>query len=105
MPRFQPSLRTALDDAPAPLTNAPESVLADQLDAARRIVAGVQANPPRTPLDDPAVSEEFQRIRWFPLPSEGQEHLRPRTYEKATNRSPRRTRWPEATMRSSPAWP
>jgi selenocysteine lyase/cysteine desulfurase len=105
MPRFQPSLRTALDDASAPLTNAPESVLADQLDAARRIVAGVQANPPRTPLDDPAVSEEFQRIRWFPLPSEGQEHLRPRTYEKATNRSPRRTRWPVASMRSSPAWP
>jgi selenocysteine lyase/cysteine desulfurase len=105
MPRFQTSLRAALDDAPAPLTTAPESVLADQLDAARRIVAGVQASPPRTPLDDPAVSQEFQRIRWFPLPGEGQAQSEHRTYGKATNRSPRRTRWPVASMHSSPAWP
>jgi selenocysteine lyase/cysteine desulfurase len=54
-------------DSPAPLPTAPDSVLAGQLQAARRILslAGDQ------PAIDPALSDEFERIRWFPLPSEG----------------------------------
>jgi selenocysteine lyase/cysteine desulfurase len=49
-----------------PLPNAPDSVLPGQLEAARRILelAGDR------PAVDPALSEEFERIRWFPLPSE-----------------------------------
>ena len=46
----------------------PESALARQLDEARRILGAAEhAAPPRVRLD-PAVSPEFERIRWFPLP-------------------------------------
>ena len=58
------------------MRTAPESVLAGQLEAARRIIGAVQARPPTGPLDDPALSEEFERIRWFALPGEGLDHLR-----------------------------
>ncbi|HEY6692767.1 MAG TPA: aminotransferase class V-fold PLP-dependent enzyme [Solirubrobacteraceae bacterium] len=47
--------------------SAPESVLADQLEEARRILAGLDPAPPV----DPPVTEEFERVRWFPLPSGG----------------------------------
>jgi selenocysteine lyase/cysteine desulfurase len=69
-----PSLRTfaaALDGAPARLATAPESVLARQLEAAREIIAAVQARPPAGPLHDPVPSADFERARWFPLPGEG----------------------------------
>ncbi len=69
-----PSLRgfaAALDGAPPRLATAPESALAGQLQAAREIIAEVQARPPAGPLHDSVPSAEFERIRWFPLPGEG----------------------------------
>jgi selenocysteine lyase/cysteine desulfurase len=45
----------------------PESALPGYLDEAMRIVAEVEASPPE-PLSTPFVSEEFERLRWFPLP-------------------------------------
>ena len=45
-------------------------VAGDRLTVRSR-VADVQERPPRGPLDDPEVSHEFERIRWFPLPNEG----------------------------------
>jgi selenocysteine lyase/cysteine desulfurase len=44
---------------------APETVLAVQLEDARGILAGLDPAPPV----DPPVTEEFERVRWFPLPS------------------------------------
>jgi hypothetical protein len=51
-------------------------VLAGQLEAARRIIAAVAVRPPPGPARRPAWSEEFERIRWFPLPGEGLDRLR-----------------------------
>ncbi|HXV96192.1 MAG TPA: aminotransferase class V-fold PLP-dependent enzyme [Gaiellaceae bacterium] len=48
---------------------APESVLPGYLEEARRIVAGIEARPP-APGPPPAVSDEFERLRWFPLPGD-----------------------------------
>jgi selenocysteine lyase/cysteine desulfurase len=45
---------------------APESTLADYLEAARAIIRGVEDRPPR----GPELSADFERIRWFPLPGE-----------------------------------
>ena len=44
--------------------------LADHLEKARRLAAAVEAAPPVAPLDDPPLSQEFERQRWFPLPAE-----------------------------------
>ncbi len=49
--------------------------LADHLEEARRLVAAVEAAPPVMPLDDPPLSEEFERGRWFPLPAEALREL------------------------------
>ena len=54
-----------LGSVPA-VETAPESVLADQLDAARRIIRGAAPTPP----PDPPLSPAFERIRWFPLPGD-----------------------------------
>jgi selenocysteine lyase/cysteine desulfurase len=64
-------LRAALDGAPPRFATAPESVLAGQLEAARRVIAAVGSRPPVSPLPDPTLSEELERARWFPLPGEG----------------------------------
>jgi hypothetical protein len=48
---------------------APESVLPGYLEEARRIVAGIEARPP-APGPPPVVSDEFERLRWFPLPGD-----------------------------------
>ncbi len=50
--------------------SADESLLAEHLDAARRIVAEVEAHPPVDAAPAPEVSENFERLRWFPLPHE-----------------------------------
>jgi hypothetical protein len=63
-------LAAMLDPVPARLTTAPESVLAGLLEAAREIIASVERRPPAGPLTDPVLSEEFEQIRWFPLPGE-----------------------------------
>ena len=45
---------------------AAESVLAVQLEEARRIMLG--ADP--APAIDPPLTPDFERVRWFPLPGE-----------------------------------
>lgn len=71
-----PGLRDVLTGTPAPLATAPESVLVDQLEAARLIIAELETHPPAGPLTDQVVSPEFERIRWFPLPGEALRQLR-----------------------------
>lgn len=72
----------SLDDVPfnpeRPWSRAaqPESVLARQLAEARRIIREVEAAPPTASLGDSTVTPEFERIRWFPLPSEALAELR-----------------------------
>jgi selenocysteine lyase/cysteine desulfurase len=59
----------ALDDlAPVTRPGAPESVLPGYLVEARRIVSELEDDPPKPPAR-PALSAEFERLRWFPLPS------------------------------------
>jgi selenocysteine lyase/cysteine desulfurase len=70
-----PSLRAMLDAPPTPFARAPESVLAGQLAAARRIIAAAGAAPPAV-VDEPSLGPEFERIRWFPLPGEALARLR-----------------------------
>jgi selenocysteine lyase/cysteine desulfurase len=63
---------TLHDLAPAATTREPDSALARHLDAARWIVRSTEPEPPRI---GPALSPEFERIRWFPLPGEGLDRL------------------------------
>jgi hypothetical protein len=44
--------------------------LAGQLDAAKHIIAALESHPPAHPPPSQVVAEEFERIRWFPLPGE-----------------------------------
>jgi selenocysteine lyase/cysteine desulfurase/CRP-like cAMP-binding protein len=53
-----------------PRAAEPESVLGRYLEEARRIIEAVEAAPPDGPLRDPAVTPDFDRVRWFPLPGE-----------------------------------
>jgi selenocysteine lyase/cysteine desulfurase len=50
--------------------SADESVLAGHLEEAGRIVAKIEAHPPADAAPAPDVSEDFERLRWFPLPHE-----------------------------------
>jgi selenocysteine lyase/cysteine desulfurase len=75
-PEERPRLRDVLAGDQRRLRSAPESTLPGQLQAARRIIAAVQAGADGDSVDDPRLSDEFERIRWFPLPSEGLERLR-----------------------------
>jgi selenocysteine lyase/cysteine desulfurase len=65
VPEPAPDLHAALTGASA-LPTAPESVLPGQLEAARQIIAAVDAEPPA----DPVLTPEFERIRWFALPGD-----------------------------------
>jgi selenocysteine lyase/cysteine desulfurase len=56
---------TLHDLAPHPTTGEPDDALVRHLDDARRIVRAVEVEP----RPDPSLSPEFERIRWFPLPS------------------------------------
>jgi selenocysteine lyase/cysteine desulfurase len=49
---------------------APERPLGGYLADAGRILRELDATPARPPSPDPKVPPEFDRIRWFPLPSE-----------------------------------
>lgn len=72
-------LRAAITAPRSRLETAPESALADQLEAARRIIAATGAAAGHTPPDSggqAALSEAFERVRWFPLPAEGVPTLR-----------------------------
>jgi hypothetical protein len=53
-----------------PRATEPESALARYLEEARQIIRAVEAAPPPGPGHDPTLTPEFDRIRWFPLPSE-----------------------------------
>jgi hypothetical protein len=53
----------------ARVATASENVLARQLEAARRIITAVEADPPASVGE--ALSDEFERIRWFALAGEG----------------------------------
>ncbi len=53
-----------------PPPESPSSELADHLDEARRLARALESSPPPGPLPDPALPCEFERARWFPLPSE-----------------------------------
>jgi selenocysteine lyase/cysteine desulfurase len=75
-PEVRTSLRAWLHEQPVNLPSASDRVLTGQLDAARAIIRAVEAHPPAGPLDDPEVSHEFERIRWFPLPGEAITRLR-----------------------------
>jgi hypothetical protein len=54
----------------------PESALARYLEEARELLAAAGTVPDGEPLTDPVVSEEFERVRWFPLPGEALAQLR-----------------------------
>jgi selenocysteine lyase/cysteine desulfurase len=45
----------------------PESALPGYLEDAHRIVAEIEAGPPAPGRPSPRVSDEFERLRWFPL--------------------------------------
>jgi selenocysteine lyase/cysteine desulfurase len=47
---------------------ADESVLAGYLEDAHRLVAEIEASPPPPGRPSTRVSDEFERLRWFPLP-------------------------------------
>lgn len=49
---------------------APESVLLGHLEEAHGIVAEIEARPPALAGPTPRPSDEFERLRWFPLPEE-----------------------------------
>jgi selenocysteine lyase/cysteine desulfurase len=63
-------LRASLKHPAAHFPVAGEEVLAPQLDTARATVRAMEADPPAGAVEDPCVSEDFERIRWFPLPGE-----------------------------------
>jgi hypothetical protein len=48
-----------------------EDVLPRYLEEARDIISSEEADPSREPIGQPSVTEEFERVRWFPLPGEG----------------------------------
>jgi selenocysteine lyase/cysteine desulfurase len=63
-------LAEMLDPSPSALSHEPESVLATQLQTAHEIIRAAGAHPPPGPIDDPPLTPQFERIRWFPLPNE-----------------------------------
>ena len=48
----------------------PESVLDSYMDEAMRIVENAVAEVGRLDIQDPELHEDFERLRWFPLPGE-----------------------------------
>jgi len=72
-------LRGSVRSLAPPFATAPESALAEQLGAARRIIEDVEIHPPAGALSEQPVSPEFERIRWFPLPGDGLTQLRARS--------------------------
>jgi selenocysteine lyase/cysteine desulfurase/CRP-like cAMP-binding protein len=59
-----------------PRISESEDALPGYLDEARRIVAGIEADPPHALPEDMVVSQEFEAVRWFPLPGEALRALR-----------------------------
>jgi selenocysteine lyase/cysteine desulfurase len=67
-------------------TTEDPGTFADHLAQARRLVASVEAAPPVLPLDDPPLGEEFERERWFPLPSDALRELQDLSSHRARRR-------------------
>lgn len=44
--------------------------LSGYFDEARRVIAEVEANGPPEPFDPPQLTEDFEHLRWFPLPGD-----------------------------------
>ncbi len=88
------TLLAQLEREPVPFATAPETVLAGQLVTAREVIDAIDEHPPRGPLDDPVVSDEFERIRWFPLPGEALAQLSGATAGPRSARAPGRSRRP-----------
>ena len=86
-PEEPPTLLDVLTGGRERLSSAPESVLPGQLQAARRIIAAVERRPPAGPLDDPDLTDEFERIRWFSLPGDGLARLRAANTQSPTGGS------------------
>jgi selenocysteine lyase/cysteine desulfurase len=56
--------------------SAPEDVLADQLEEARRLVASLPAQLTREDtIEDPVLPASYEGVRWFPLPGEVQRQV------------------------------
>jgi selenocysteine lyase/cysteine desulfurase len=56
--------------------SAPEAVLADQLDAARRLVAALPAQlSGEEAIEDPVLPPSYEEMRWFPLPGEARRQV------------------------------
>jgi hypothetical protein len=91
-------LHAALGRPPTRLAAAPESALASQLRQARAIVAAIERHPPTVAVEDPELTEEFERVRWFPLPSEVTGQLRG---GRRRNRTSRRSRWSSGSVSAS----
>jgi selenocysteine lyase/cysteine desulfurase len=75
----------------------PESALPGYLDDARRIVADAVASyPAMAPLEDPALTDDFEALRWFALPGEVLAELQGRGPRRAQHLSlrPRRSTAP-----------
>jgi selenocysteine lyase/cysteine desulfurase len=73
-PQARVRLADALAGGTPPQTPAPCGALAGYLDKARRLAAAIESSPPSPPADPP-LAREFERARWFPLPSEGARDL------------------------------
>jgi hypothetical protein len=57
-------------------TQAPESVLSEQLDQAEALVAALSTGlAAEAEIRDPELPDSYERIRWFPLPGEAQREL------------------------------
>jgi selenocysteine lyase/cysteine desulfurase/CRP-like cAMP-binding protein len=54
----------------APRSTAPESVLRDQLEQAKSLIAGLDDRFAGEAIEDPVLPPSFEAIRWFPLPGE-----------------------------------
>jgi selenocysteine lyase/cysteine desulfurase len=77
----RPRVPLALADVLTPtaaIATAPESVLPGYLERAREVIRAVEARPPSAP-PVPALTPEFERIRWFPLPGEALATMHRRT--------------------------
>jgi selenocysteine lyase/cysteine desulfurase/CRP-like cAMP-binding protein len=53
-----------------PRATEPEHVLGRYLEEARQVIRTIEASPPDTLAREPTTTPDFERIRWFPLPSE-----------------------------------
>ncbi len=81
-----------IEREPVRFATAPESVLAGQLATAREVIDAVHQHPPPGPLDDPLLSDDFERIRWFPLPGEALPQRSGTTAAPASTPASRRSR-------------